>query len=118
MHLQNLSRKRKFDIITNFDLKQLFLSSRWHRMNNFTFACIMDCEIKFSDVEQMMENNSLHSTHIDFTPKSERNTITLKNIKDDSKDDTINKSPLTPLHNSLPHYDRNSRLGNHPFRRI
>lgn len=78
----------------------------------------MDCTIKFSDFELKMENNTLHSTVIEITPKSERNSTTLKNLNDDSNIYVKKNSPLTPLTTSIPHYDRNSRLGNHPFRRI
>lgn len=78
----------------------------------------MDSAIKFSDFKLKMENNTLHSTNIEITPKSERNSTTLKNVNGDSNIYIKENCPITPLTTSKPHYDRNSRLGNHPFRRI
>lgn len=87
----------------------------------------MDSEISFSEIVLKMQNETMHSTHILTTPKSEHNTTTWSDFKTiantelnqtpRSKKSSL-QSPYTPINNGVLLYDRNSRLGNHSFRRI
>lgn len=67
-----------------------------------------------------MENDSL--SYIAPTPKSVRNTRIFRNLKGNSNiyvnQNYEKSSPSTPINNALLHYNRDSRLCNHPFRRI
>lgn len=67
-----------------------------------------------------MENDSL--SYIGTTPKSVRNTRIFRNLKGNSNihfnQNDDKSSPSTPINNALICYNRDSRLCNHPFRRI
>lgn len=87
----------------------------------------MDSEIRFSDMVLRMQNEAMHSTYILDTPKSEHNTpswsdfrnVAITDVNQTSRPKTSSvQSPYTPVINGVLRYDRNSRLGNHSFRRI
>lgn len=87
----------------------------------------MDSEIRFSDMVLRMQNEAMHSTYIMATPNSEHNTPSWSDFRNVANTDVNQtsqpktssvQSQFTPVINGVLRYDRNSRLGNHLFRRI
>lgn len=84
----------------------------------------MNLSAEFSAMINRLKSSTLHSTPsiaVDNEESIENTTIDVPSFEDDNtvfQQQQSTESPVTPINRVQPHYHRNSRLVNQPFRRI